>query len=119
MKLRVCLSLVIVLNIFLNPFLWAIGPRAAHEPRSKPANVSPLSPPTATVTGQSAGPTPFIAQINATMSTANSLKRVQFSVTPKAGSVTRPISATYSSNYLQSHGYLNTGTGALVVPVFG
>src|SRR5437016_11699157 len=71
------------------------------------------------ITGQTAGPTPFIAQINATLSPANSLTSVQFSITPKPGSVTRPVSATYSSSYLQSRGYLNTGTGALFVPIFG
>ena len=118
MKLTVFLSLFVALNTFLHPFLSAIGLRATDEPRSKPIKFSPVSS-SAIITGQSAGPTPFIAQINATLSPANSLKSVKFSVTPKAGSVTRPVSATYSSGYLQSRGYLNTGTGAAFVPVFG
>jgi hypothetical protein len=108
MKLTVFLSLLVSLNTFLNPFVSAIGLRAAHNSRSKPPSVSPVSSPTATITGQSAGPTPFIAQINATLTPANSLKSVQFSVTPKSGSVTRPVSATYSSSYLR--------VGAISIP---
>jgi arylsulfate sulfotransferase len=82
-------------------------------------NSSGASGATVTITGQSAGPTPFISQLNATVSPAESLKTVQFTITPKQGSVTRPISATYTSAYLQSRGYLNPQTGKLVVPVFG
>jgi len=119
MKLTAFLSLFVALNTFLNPFFSAIDLRTAQNPTSKPANSFSVSSSSAMITGQSAGPTPFIAQINATLSPANSLKSVQFSVTPKAGSVTRPVSATYSSNYLQSRGYLNTGTGNVFVPVFG
>lgn len=44
---------------------------------------------------------------------------VQFTVVPKPGSVTKPISATYSGAYLFSRSYLNVNTGAVVVPVFG
>ncbi len=74
---------------------------------------------TVTVVGQSAGPTPFISQVNATVSPAQALQSVQFTITPKPGSVTRPISATFTSGYLQSRGSLNTQTGALFIPIFG
>ena len=74
---------------------------------------------TVTITGQGTGPTPFISQVNATVSPAQSLKSVRFTISPKSGSVTRPLSATYTSGYLKSRGYLNTQTGVLVIPVFG
>jgi len=119
MKLTAFLSLFVALNTFVNPFFSAIGLRTAQNPTSKPANSFSVSSSSAMITGQSAGLTPFIAQINATLSPANSLKSVQFSVTPKPGSVTRPVSATYSSDYLQSRAYLNTSTGNVFVPVFG
>src|ERR1051326_257474 len=73
----------------------------------------------AVIGSQTQGPTPFIVQIAATVSPANSLTSVQFTIQPKAGSVTRPISATYSANYLQSRAYLNTTTGNVFIPVFG
>ena len=38
---------------------------------------------------------------------------------PKPGSVTRPISATYSSAYLASRGYLDSTTGNMSIFVFG
>ncbi|MEP6602678.1 MAG: aryl-sulfate sulfotransferase [Spartobacteria bacterium] len=74
---------------------------------------------TVTINSQNPGVTPFIAEIHATVSPANALKTVQFTVTPKPGSVTRPISATYTSSYLQSRGYLDLQTGLMTVPVFG
>src|SRR5262249_45541012 len=46
------------------------------------------------------------------------IKSVQFTIQPKAGSVTRPISATYSRTYLSSRGYLDTA-GNMKIPVFG
>ncbi len=79
----------------------------------------PVAPASVTVTGQAAGPTPFISEIDATISAGQILKSVQFTIVPKQGSVTRPVSATYTAAYLKSRGYLNTQTGALVVPIFG
>ncbi|MEY2539011.1 MAG: arylsulfate sulfotransferase, partial [Verrucomicrobiota bacterium] len=83
-----------------------------------------LSAPTApaatvTITGQSAGPTPFIAQLNLTVSDVNALNSIRFAITPKPGSVTRPLSATYFRQYLQSRGYLDSQTGQITLPVFG
>lgn len=74
---------------------------------------------TVTVNGQSAGPTPFISQLDLTISDASALKSVEFIVEPKPNSVTRPVAASYSSAYLQSRGFLNLNTGQLTLPVFG
>jgi arylsulfate sulfotransferase len=74
---------------------------------------------TVSINGQTAGATPFIEDLTGMVAPAASLKSVQFTIAPKPGSVTRPISATYSASYLKSRGYLNIQTGALVVPVFG
>ena len=65
-----------------------------------------------------AGASPFIRHLNFRVSPIANLKSVQFTVQPKPGSVTRPISATYSSGYLSSRGYLDSA-GNLKVPVFG
>jgi arylsulfate sulfotransferase len=64
------------------------------------------------------GVSPFIRHLNFMVSPIANLKSVQFTVQPKPGSVTRPISATYSSGYLSSRGYLDSA-GNLKVPVFG
>jgi arylsulfate sulfotransferase len=72
-----------------------------------------------TVTGQTSGPTPFISLLQATVSPPNALVSAQFTIVPKTGSVTRPISALYTKEYLQSRGYLNTNTGSVTLPVFG
>jgi hypothetical protein len=65
-----------------------------------------------------AGARPFIRYLNFKVNPIANLKSLQFTVQPKPGSVTRPISATYSSGYLSSRGYLDSA-GNLIVPVFG
>src|SRR5215471_6021282 len=67
---------------------------------------------------KTAGPTPFIRNLNFQVNPIANIKRVQFTIQPKAGSVTRPISATYSRTYLSSRGYLDTA-GNMKIPVFG
>ena len=74
---------------------------------------------TVMVTGQTAGPTPFISNIQLTASPAFSIKSIRFEITPKAGSVTRPVAATYTRDYLKKRGYYNSQTGAILLPVFG
>ena len=71
------------------------------------------------ITGQTAGPTPFIAQIQLTANPPTSVKSIKFQIAPKPGSVTRPVNATYPIEYLQKRGYFNSQTGAILLPVFG
>lgn len=71
------------------------------------------------ITGQTAGPTPFIAQIQLTANPPASVKSIEFLITPKAGSVTRPVKGTYPIEYLVKRGYFNSQTGAILLPVFG
>ena len=61
---------------------------------------------------------PFIRHLKFSVNPIANLKSVQFTVQPKPGSVTRPISATYSSRYLSSRGHLDAA-GNLKIPVFG
>ncbi len=74
---------------------------------------------TVTINGHPAGATPFISNFQLTASPAASIKNIKFQITPKAGSVTRPVTATYHSEYLKKRGYYNTLTGAILLPVFG
>ena len=74
---------------------------------------------TVMVTGQTAGPTPFISNIQLAASPAFSIKSIRFEIAPKPGSVTRPVAATYTRDYLEKRGYYNSQTGAILLPVFG
>jgi arylsulfate sulfotransferase len=67
---------------------------------------------------KAAGATPFIRQFNFKVTPISNLNSVQFTIQPKPGSVTRPLSATYSRSYLSSRDYLNPN-GDLKVPIFG
>src|SRR4030095_5520120 len=46
-------------------------------------------------------------------------KSIQFTITPKAGSVTRPLSGTYSHDYLVSRGFLQPPSEEIFMPVYG
>ncbi len=79
------------------------------------ASASP--PPSAiTITGQTAGPRPFIELVSATTG-SEQIASVNFTVLPMSGSYTRPISATYSAAYLTANNYLSSNS--VTVPVFG
>jgi arylsulfate sulfotransferase len=69
------------------------------------------------ITGNTAGPTPFIRKLTLAVSNTTVLKSIQFTIDPKPGSVTRPVSGTYSNDYLVSRGYENTTQ--IILPVFG
>jgi arylsulfate sulfotransferase len=66
-----------------------------------------------------AGPTPFISQVQLLADNPDVISRIQFTITPKEGSVTRSLSATYTSAYLIDRGDLNPDTGDIFLPVWG
>src|SRR5215471_7543220 len=76
---------------------------------------------TITIIGQAAGATPFISKLTLAVSDTSVFKSIEFTITPKPGSVTRPLSATYSNDYLVSRGFEHppTGAGEVVLPVYG
>lgn len=69
--------------------------------------------------GNSAGVTPFISHVTLHTSGTDLIKSIQFTVRPKEGSVTRPLSATYSKSYLIQRGFLQAGSGDILLPVYG
>jgi hypothetical protein len=74
---------------------------------------------TITITGQTAGPTPFISQLSLTASDTSGFKSIQFTVASKAGSMIRPLSGTYSIDYMISRGYLVPPSLDIFLPVYG
>ena len=74
---------------------------------------------TITITGQTAGPTPFISQLTLTASDTTVIKSIQFTIVPKPGSVTRTLSGTYSQDYMISRGYLVPPSTDIFLPVYG
>ena len=69
------------------------------------------------ITGHTAGATPFISKLRLDVSNTTVLKSVQFAVDPKPGSVTRPLSGTYSNDYLVSRGLEHSPE--VIMPVYG
>jgi arylsulfate sulfotransferase len=72
---------------------------------------------TITITGHTAGATPFISRLTLDVSNTNVLKSVQFAIDPKPGSVTRPLSGTYSNQYLVSRGFEHPPQ--VILPIYG
>ena len=75
---------------------------------------------TITITGHTAGATPFISNLNLEVSNTTVLKSIQFAIDPKPGSVTRPLSGTYANYYLVDRGFEQPPPATTVtVPVYG
>ena len=72
---------------------------------------------TITITGHTAGATPFISRLTLNVSNTTVLKSVQFAIDSKPGSVVRPLSGTYSNDYLVSRGFEHPPQISL--PVYG
>ena len=65
------------------------------------------------------GPTPFISDVTLGSVDLSSLQSIEFTIAPKRGSYTRPVSARYSLAYLRSRGYVDNNNATVMVPVFG
>jgi arylsulfate sulfotransferase len=75
---------------------------------------------TITITGKTAGATPFISKLTLQVSNTTVLKSIQFTIDRKPGSVTRPLSGTYSNDYLVSRGFEQAPPATTVtLPVYG
>ena len=72
---------------------------------------------TITITGHTAGATPFISKLTLAVSNTSVLKSIQFTIDPKPGSVTRPLSGTYSNDYLVRRGFEHPPE--IILPVYG
>jgi hypothetical protein len=73
---------------------------------------------TVTITGQTAGATPFLSQLSLTTSNPTVMKSIQFTIEAKPGSVVRPLSGTYAHDYMVSNGYL-LPNGDIFLPIYG
>jgi len=74
---------------------------------------------TITIDSQVAGATPFISQLTLTATETSVINRIQFTITPKPGSVTRPLSGTYTYQYMIDRGYLVPPSMQIFLPVYG
>jgi hypothetical protein len=72
---------------------------------------------TITITGNTAGATPFISKLTLAVSNTTVLKSIQFAIDPKPGSVTRPLSGTYANYYLVERGFEHPPQ--IILPVYG
>jgi arylsulfate sulfotransferase len=72
---------------------------------------------TITITGQTAGVTPFTSNLTLEVSNTTVLKSIQFTINPKPGSVTRPLSGTYANDYLVGRGFEHPPQ--VILPLYG
>src|SRR5436309_5616815 len=86
------------------------------------AGASQADDTTITITGDTAGPTPFISNLTLAVSNTAVLKSIQFAIDSKPGSVVRPLSGTYSNDYLVSRGFEPpppASNTTVTLPVYG
>src|SRR5450432_292346 len=82
------------------------------------ASASQADDTTITIVGQTAGATPFLSQLSLTTSDPMVMKSIQFTIAPRTSSAVRPLSGTYSHDYLVSHDYLQS-SGDIFLPIYG
>ena len=85
----------------------------------RPVNATQADDTTITIVDSAPGVTPFISQLHLMASDTTVLRSIQFTVAPRLGSVTRPLSATYSRSYMLDAGYFQEGMPDIFLPVFG
>jgi len=71
------------------------------------------------INGYTQGATPFISRVSLTASDTTVLKSIQFTIIPKPGSFSQPLSGTYENSYLVERGFENQQTGQIRLPVYG
>ena len=87
---------------------------------TNPVGATQADDTTITITGHTAGATPFISNLTLEVSDTSVLKSIQFSIDPKPGSVTRPLSATYGNDHLLRRGFEQPPPATTVtVPIYG
>jgi arylsulfate sulfotransferase len=65
------------------------------------------------------GITPFISLVDLLGSETQNLAAAEFTITPKPGSVSRPVHVAYSIGALQREGHVDAAAGLITLPVFG
>lgn len=91
--------------------LLTILPRLANATQADDVSIS--------IIADNPGITPFITQLTLDVSDTTVLKSIQFTITPKPGSVTRPLSGIYKTSYLIERGYLQPPDSNIYLPVYG
>lgn len=86
---------------------------------SHPVRATQADDTTITIDSNAPGATPFISQLTLTASDTTVIKSIQFSILPKAGSVTRPLSGNYTQQYIIDRGYLVPPSLQIFLPVYG
>jgi hypothetical protein len=71
------------------------------------------------IANQAPGPTPFIAYVSLMIERPDRVRSVSYTIAPKPGTVSRPVSVTYGSAYLVRRQLLDTARQRLDLPVFG
>ena len=86
------------------------------------SSVSSSTAHTAYISSVTTGNTAFLANMNfagLAADASSNLLSVEFSIAPKTGSTTEPISATYYLDYLIENNLVNFNTNTLTLPIFG
>jgi len=71
------------------------------------------------VAGFEQGASPFIAMVTLNNVPLTKTTSIAFGVTPRIGTVSATVGATYSLNYLKAHDYVDVARQSVTVPVYG
>lgn len=72
-----------------------------------------------TISTSSAGPSPFIQNVEFTGLQLGRIALISFTIRPHSGSASKPVNVTQYKSHLVSKGYLSSDAKSMQVPVFG
>jgi arylsulfate sulfotransferase len=107
---------------FLRRYFWlACGMLLVACSRSDP-EVKPIALAESAqvrVVGQAQGITPFIAEVTLVLEHFTDLKSISYSIAPKAGTFSKPVSVTFDKTWLVGPGRYDSARKRFSFPVFG
>ncbi len=71
------------------------------------------------VMNQINGVTPFIKQIRLSIDNYHDLVNVSFTISPKSGTFSKPVSVQYQKSYLDKKAFYNSSSRQILLPIFG
>jgi hypothetical protein len=93
------------------------GCGGGHDPAPPPVTLAAGA--AVSVAGQAPGPTPFISKLTLSLKHYEGLVAAAYTIAPKPGTYSKPVSVTYARAWLDRHGAYDSIAQQLSITVFG
>lgn len=106
------------ISVLVGPVLFVLQGCNESEMHRPPNTPTQAQKSTIEAVGNLAGANPFTSFVELKGNGVSDLANITYTIEPKQGTASKPVSVSYTTSYLERRRYLNSG-GAAIVPVFG